>query len=849
MRAAPFFFGTSAVALAVAATSARAQDPPRHDDGPPPPTDTTAGAVTPPALKTRAQAVYPADALRDRIEATVALEIEVDAEGNVTSARVVTAAGHGFDEAALVAAKQFTFTPATQGDRPVRSIVQLSYEFHLPPPAHVLPAATAPPPSSAQPRTPVIAQGEQTTLVVAQRPMSAASSFAVQDREFQLRPIGSVQDILRVTPGLVVVQHSGGGKASQYFLRGFDADHGTDLALSIDGVPINMVSHAHGQGFSDTNFIIPEAVQRVEITKGPYFANQGDFATAGAVNLVTRDGFEHSSVGFGISGSPGHGAPGYRGLLIASPKWEVVTATFAAEIGRQNGPFDNPENWNKYKFFSKITFKLTPTSTLSIGEMSYGGNWHGSGQVPARAIEQGIIDRFGSIDPNEGGDTMRHQVYVLYKLRPTESSEVRALGYVGTYTFNLFSNFTLYLRDPENGDEIEQQDRRTFYGTKVSYRIAHELAGVRFDTTIGGDVRADDIHEMLWDTVSRVQLTAARNDNVRETMVSAYVSEEIALSDWARVILGARADSLSFSVDNNLPASTDPENPHSGADGAQQLSPKASLIVSPLEKKDAQLDVYLNWGQGFHSNDVRGVLTTPSVTPLTRAMGEEIGARTRLSDKVDFATALWALDLDSETVWNGDLGTTAVSGATRRYGIELEGRYELFPWLAADGALTFTHSQFSTDKENGGGLALAPKQTWSGGISARHELGPGTGRAGLRMYGIGDRPASNDGAIVAPGFTQFDLHMGYRMRRWDLAVDIENLFNGDFRSAQFDTISRLRTEPPVGTPLGRLPANLCGTNGRIATDPATGGFGGCEGVDFTPAYPFTARVMATLFLD
>ncbi|HXN32169.1 MAG TPA: TonB-dependent receptor, partial [Polyangiaceae bacterium] len=687
---------------------------------------------------------------------------------------------------------------------------------------------------------------DQSTLVLAQRPISAASSFAVQDREFQLRPIGSVQDILRVTPGLVMVQHSGGGKANQYFLRGFDADHGTDVALSIDGVPINMPSHAHGQGFADTNFIIPEAVERVEITKGPYFANESDFATAGAVNLVTRDEFEHSSVGFGVSGSPGHGALGYRGLLVASPQWNVVTATFAAEIGRQNGPFDNPENWDKYKLFNKLTFKLTPTSTLSIGEMSYGGNWHGSGQIPARAVELGLITRFGSIDPNEGGDTVRHQVYAQYRLRPSEDSEIRALAYLGTYTFNLFSNFTLYLVNPENGDEINQQDRRTFYGTKLSYRIVHRVAGIRFDTTIGSDVRSDDIHEMLWHTQNRVQLSPIRDDSVRETLIGAYVSEEIAPVEWARVVVGARADQLAFSVDNNLPNSTDPQNPRSGIDGAHQISPKASAIVSPLQRKDAQLDVYVNWGHGFHSNDVRGVFTTPSVTPLARAIGEEIGARTRLFDRLDFAAAGWMLDLDSETTWNGDDGTTNVGPATRRYGVELEGHFELTPWLAADGAVTFTHSQFSTDRENGGGLALAPKQTWSGGLSARHDLGPGTGRAGLRFYGIGDRPASDDGVIVAPGFTQVDLHVGYRMRRWDVALDIENLLNGDYRSAQFDTVSRLRTDPALGTK--GLPSNFCGSNGRLVLD-AAGGFAGCEGVSFTPAYPFTARLMATLFLD
>jgi TonB family protein len=854
LRRTGLFPGTLGLAAAFFSRPASAQDPTGHDVAPAP--VEASGGATAPVLRTRSEAEYPAEALRDGVEGTVSLELDVDESGNVTGARVLIAAGHGFDEAAIAAAKEFKFAPAMQAGKPVASVVQVAYEFHRPPPASP-PSPVPPTPTSAQappapnpvPASALQTGPDQSTLVLAQRPISAASSFAVQDREFQLRPIGSVQDILRVTPGLVMVQHSGGGKANQYFLRGFDADHGTDIALSIDGVPINMPSHAHGQGFADTNFIIPEAVERLEITKGPYFANQGDFATAGAVNLVTRDDFEHSSVGFGLSGSPGHGALGYRGLLIASPRWDVVTATFAAEVGRQNGPFDNPENWDKYKLFNKLTFKLTPTSTLSIGEMSYGGNWHGSGQIPARAVEQGIITRFGSIDPNEGGDTTRHQLYVQYRLRPTEDSELRALAYAGTYTFNLFSNFTLYLVDPENGDEINQEDRRSFYGAKVSFRTVHEIAGVRFDTTIGSDVRSDDIHEMLWHTLNRVQLSPIRDDNVRETLIGAYASEEITPAEWARLVLGMRADQLAFSVDNNLPNSTDPQNPHSGVDGAHQISPKASAVLSPLRRKDAQLEFYVNWGNGFHSNDVRGVFTTPSVTPLTRAIGEEVGARTHLFDKLDFAATGWLLDLDNETTWDGDDGTTSVGPATRRYGVELEGRYEFTPWLAADGAVTFTHSQFSTDRENGGGLALAPKQTWSGGLSARHDLGPGVGRAGLRFYGIGDRPASDDGVIVAPGFTQVDLHVGYRMRRWDVALDIENLLDGDYRSAQFDTVSRLRTDPAIGTPLSQVPANLCGSNGRLVVDPATGGFGGCEGVNFTPAYPFTARLMATLYLD
>src|SRR5450432_2872491 len=809
----------------------------------------TDGAAVAPVLKDHPDPVYPADALRDRISGTVGLEISVDEAGRVVDLKVVQPAGHGFDESALAAVRTWTFLPARQNDAPIRATIQLALPFEPPAPPSV--KVDAPPPAAPLAQPPLAVQKNvETTLVLGRKPISAASSSDVRDRDFALRPIGSVQDILRVTPGLVMVQHSGGGKASQYFLRGFDADHGTDLALSIDGIPINMVSHAHGQGFADTNFIIAETVERVELSKGPYFANQGDFATAGAVNLVTRRGFEHSSLGFGFGGSPGHGSPSYRGLLIASPKWDKADAMFAAEVGRQDGPFDNPEGWDRYKLFNKITFALSPASTMTIGESSYSGNWHGSGQIPARAVEQGLVSRFGSIDPSEGGNTARHQLFMGYKLRPAENSEINAQAYVGTYRFNLFSNFTLYEESPDAGDEIEQVDRRTFYGGTVSYRVLHEIAGVRFDTTMGSQARSDDIHEELWHASERQLAAQIRGNNVQETLLGAYLNEEITPTPWLRANLGGRADLLSFAVDNQL-VRTDPTNPKSGIDGAHQFSPKASVAVTPVDRKNAQLAVYVNWGHGFHSNDVRGVFANPSVTPLTRAVGEELGARTRLWDRFDFAAAGWLLDLDNETTWNGDDGTTDVGLATRRYGLELESRFEFTPWLAADGAVTFTHSQFTTDHENGGGLALAPKQTWSGGVSARRELGPGVGRAGLRFYGIGDRPASDDGALVAPGFTQFDAHLGYRQRWFDVAFDVENLLNGVYRSAQFDTVSRLRGEPGVGQP---LPAGFgCGSKGRLATNPTSGAtdgrFWGCEDVDFTPAYPLTLRVMATLFLD
>lgn len=806
--------------------------------------------MTAPSLKDHQEAPYPAQALMEKAEGNVGLELELDGGGNVVDVRVMTPAGHGFDEAAAEAARRFTFEPAKRRGVPVASTVQFTYEFHLPPEPPTAPGPVVPPPGPAAELTQ--SGSNQSTLVLGTKPISAASSFSIQDRDFQLRPIGSVQDILRVTPGLVMVQHSGGGKANQYFLRGFDADHGTDLALSIDGVPINLVSHAHGQGFADTNFIIPEVIERVEITKGPYFANQGDFATAGAVNLVSRDDFEHSAAAFGIVGSPGHGSAGYRALVIASPKFQdmPVKATFAAEIGRQDGPFDNPENWDKYKLFNKLTYAPTATSTLSLTEMSYAGNWHGSGQIPARAVAEGLIDRFGSLDPDEGGNTARHQLALQYHLRPTETSELKAMAYLAAYRFNLFSNFTLYLRDPDNGDEIEQSDRRVFYGGRVSYRVLHHAGPVTFDTTLGGDMRSDDIHEELWGTVHRQRVTAVRSNDVHETFMGAYFNEEITPARWLRADVGGRADLLSFAVDSRS-TSADPTAPGSGVDGAHQLSPKASLIFSPLDLPRAQLDVYANYGHGFHSNDVRGAFAQPAVTSLSRAKGEELGARTRLFQRWDLAVALWQLNLASETVWNGDEGTTGVSAPTTRQGVELETRYEVTPWLAADLQLSFTRSRFTTDMENGGGLALAPRQTWAGGLSARHALGPGVARAGLRFYGIGDRPATDDGALTAPGFTQFDMHLGYRHRWFDVALDVENLLNGDFRAAQFATTSRLPNEPAVGA---TLPAGFtCGANARLAPapggSPAAGRFYGCEDINYTPAYPLTVRLLATLYLD
>lgn len=827
--------------VALCARSAAAQEPAATTPG-----GDAAPAVSPPALKSQVDAAYPPDALRERREGAVGLELDVDANGAVVAARVTTPAGHGFDEAAIAAARAFTFEPARQEGRAVASRVQFTYEFHLPPEQPSKPAEPPPPavPAPVEPAMPQTQTGaNQSTLVLAQRPISAASSITVRDRDFQLRPVATVADILRVTPGILVVQHAGGGKANQLFLRGFDADHGTDVALSIDGIPINMVSHGHGQGYADTNFIIPEIVERVQVTKGPYFAEQGDFATAGAINFVTRNEFEHSSLGFGGGGSPGYGGPMYRGLLVASPKMESMKPLFVAEIGRNNGPFQNPEEFDRYKLFNKVTFAPTKSSSFSVGASSYAGNWYGSGQLPAREVAAGRLDRFSTHDPSEGGDSARHQLFATYRLAPTPKSELQALTYLAQYRLNIISNFTINLVDPVNGDQITQKDRRVFAGGKVSYRVVEDVGDVRFDTSFGANMRTDTIRNSLERSLQRAFLSRAIDNRVNETSIGAFAKEEVTPVKWLRLVGGARADFFTFAVDDTLEQARPPGGATSGTRGASQLSPKTAAIISPLSSERVQLDIYANYGHGFHSNDARGVVRAISpVTPLTRAVGYESGARTRLFKRWDLAAAIWRLDLASETVWLGDEGTTEASDATRRYGVELETRFEITDWLAADLDLTATKSAFVLNRGNGDAIALAPRNTWAGGLSARHPNGL---RGGFRFYGVGDRPATEDEFITAEGFTVFELHLGYRTRRFDVGLDVENLFNSTYKAAQFATTSRMRYEPSTNAP---APAGTC-TNGSRVVTAQNGNFGGCEDNHFTPGYPLTMRLMTTFYLD
>ena len=652
----------------------------------------------------------------------------------------------------------------------------------------------------------------------------AASRINVSRRDLELRPRLRPGDILEAAPGLFAVQHAGGGKANQYFLRGFDADHGTDIGFFVDGVPINMVSHGHGQGYTDFHFLIPELVVSLDAYKGPYYAQLGDFSTAGAVNLRLAESFEESyaSLQYGMFGIR-------RALVVASPRLgETWRAVAAAEVFDNDGPFKNPERLNRYNLFLRATHDLDARSKISITWMSYGSRWNGSGQVPARAVcgegepgapppsayGQPCIDHFGFVDPTEGGATQRHLASLSYSA-VSHDAELSAMFYALSYRFNLYSNFTFAERDPVNGDGIEQSDDRTVVGGDFRIKRHVHLGRSRLTTTFGAQVRRDEIENALYYDRSRERLETVIDATVSESQLGVYVEEDVRLTDGLRFVAGLRAQRIDVSVQDHRENLTTQGTASSGTQGDHRLLPKLMWIVTPRPA----LDLFASYGQGFHSNDARGAVLSQNATRLiTPAVGYEIGARVSPVKELQVNTAVFLLDLDSELVWVGDEGTTEASKRSRRYGIEIGARYRISNWLYADIDATFTRARFRVNAGNGNAVALAPTRTLTAGLGARPTFGAWTPFASVRLKSLGDRPANEDASLTAEGFTIVDANAGVRYRSVEAGVDVQNAFNAKWREVNFATQTRLAYEPA----------------------PATG-------IHYSPGWPRTVIARATLY--
>ncbi|MEQ1501209.1 MAG: TonB-dependent receptor [Myxococcota bacterium] len=619
-------------------------------------------------------------------------------------------------------------------------------------------------------------------VVVGEAPITAASALTTSGTELNLRPLTRPGDVAEAMPGLFAVQHAGGGKANQYFVRGFDADHGTDLAIGIDGVPVNLLSHAHGQGYADLHWLVPEIVQSVDVRKGPYEVFDGDLATAGAIeiHLVDRVHESRATATYGMWNTA-------RGLAITGLNRGATHAVLAGEAYTTDGPFVNPEDLVRFNGYGKVTFEPTSALRVSVGGTAYQSGWTGSGQVPLRAVESGALDPFGTEDRSEGGQSTRRNLYATAQLVPDPDQSIVATVWTSAYRLNLFSNFTFFAEDPVHGDEIEQEDDRSLAGFDGFWRDVEHAGPFTLSTRFGVQGRQDRVDPRLYHDEKRRRLETVVDAHVDEASLATYVREEIGFHDKIRLAGGARLDHYTFAVDDRLDLPGDGVS-SSGVRDAALVSPKANLVVSP----DEHLDLFVNYGRGFHSNDARGVvLSRDPVDPLTVATGYELGARVR-SDLGEIAASAWGLDLDAETVWVGDEGTTELRGPTHRQGLDVSLRAHPLDWLYADLDVTLSRSTYVDNAGNGDAVALAPPFTLAGGIGIDHVHGFG---GGARVRHLSSRPATEDGSLTAEGFTIVDADATWRWHASELGLQVNNVLGTAWKEVQFANESQRSDEP------------------------------------------------------
>lgn len=628
------------------------------------------------------------------------------------------------------------------------------------------------------------------TAEAARFPVSS-SSITLRSAELSGRPRQSTPELLELVPGLIASQHAGGGKAEQLFLRGFDADHGTDVALSLDGMPINLVSHGHGQGYADLHFFIPETVESIRVEKGPHSVDQGDLATAGAINFRTRTRLASSLVRIDAGSFNSRRAVG----LFALPRSNGYVAG-AVEGG--DGPFDSPQNMDKRHIFARNAWDLGQGLGLTVSGGSYRAEWTASGQIPERAVADGSIGRFGAITDNEGGTTSRTWLASQVK-KPIGNGTVTAEAYASRYTFQLFSDFTFFLENPVGGDMIEQQDDRLMGGGTVTYRHRLQPGGVLVTGSHGVGTRLDAATVGLWESPDRSRGATLDHADVRQRSFSAWSEWTAVFGARARFTAGARLDQFNFSTMDRRP-----DSPRKGSgwisEGAIIASPKASLVISPHRKAD----LFISSGAGFHSNDARSVIrgaepgASVPTTPLARAIGNEIGVRARLSPGMSLTATVWTMDIQSELVFVGDAGTTEISGATRRTGVDLSGVVQLTQSVSIAADLTHAEGRFKDEPVGADRIPLAPRMTASGTLSVRLLDAVDTS---IRAIHIGTRPLVEDGSLEARSQTLVNMNAGFEVGNVTIDAAVLNLFDADWNEAQFATESRLRGE---ATPVEEL---------------------------------------------
>ena len=599
------------------------------------------------------------------------------------------------------------------------------------------------------------------------------------DIGLKTNPVNNSQEILRRVPGLFIGQHAGGGKAEQIFLRGFDIDHGTDLDITVDGMPVNMVSHAHGQGYSDLHFIIPELIDGIDFGKGPYYAQRGNFSTAGYVGFKSKNRLDENLVKIEAGQ---FNTRRYVGLIQV-----LDTAGQSLYLGTEysltDGPFESPQNFSRLNLTAKYQNQLDNGNVFSASVSHFTSRWDASGQIPVRAVDSGMISRFGAIDDTEGGETSRTNLIMNFTNIIDDRTYLKNTVYLSDYDFELFSNFTFFLEDSVNGDQIKQQEDRFLYGASSTLNLDRNLGNNDLDIAIGIGFRGDQVdNNGLFNTLNReTVLDTVQLGEVRENNSFAFASADLTLGKLT-INPGLRVDHFSFAYNDALAQEYETQKVEKAT-----VSPKLNFLYNTSDK----LQLYLKTGKSFHSNDARVIIERTTDDILPAAYGADLGFLWKPFENTFINTALWYLYLEQEFVYVGDAGIVEPSGKTERRGIDFNIRHQPLSWMYLDADLTYTFARSINSEDGANLIPLAPEITFTTGVQVTHPSGL---YGGVHLRYLADRPANEDNSIVATGYEVVDLNIGYQWKRINIGLQIQNLLDTDWNETQFATESRLRDE-------------------------------------------------------
>lgn len=619
---------------------------------------------------------------------------------------------------------------------------------------------------------------------------------AISKMDLKINPVNSSQEVLRSVPGLFIAQHAGGGKAEQMFLRGFDLDHGTDINLSVDGMPVNMVTHAHGQGYADLHFLQPETIESIDFDKGPYNVAKGDLATAGYVSFKTKDRMDNE-VSLEIGQFNTQRLRASFSFLNNDRQSFYVSSSYLMS----DGYFRSSQNFKRFNLMSKYT-GWNENSRFSVILSHFNSSWNASGQIPQRAVDEGLITRFGSLDDTEGGNTGRSSLNLLHELSFENGGVLKSNTWLSYYQFDLYSNFTFFLKDSVHGDEINQRENRLLGGVNTEYLQSFEVGETHWQLRSGLGFRYDNVDDLgLYHTEKRQRLDTLALGDVHETSLFGYAGVNIEWGMWM-INPAVRLDYFTFDyTDRTL---------------AEYANPKVSqAIVSPklnfIYHLNPRLQFLLKLGKGFHSNDARVVIAQEGKSVLPAAYGADLGAQWKPFPFLIVNATAWYLQMEQEFVYVGDDAVVEPSGRSRRNGLDLGLRCELGEHVYVQADYTFSHARSMDDPEGENYIPLAPVHTFVAGVSYQYK----SFTANLKCRYLGDRPANEDYSITAKGYFVTDLNATYTYKRFTVGAVLENLFNTAWNEAQFATETRLRDEPSSVTEIHFTPGTPFNARGFV----------------------------------